>query len=114
MEYKYPINDSYSQTTAILDDGRQMTVDTHRSLVIPMGTHADGCSVGDEPRGHCDCGALDGVDVEAMLADAKEHGKFGREPLGAARYTPEPPTKEWKSKRGLTLTQEMDRDDSDF
>lgn len=90
--YEYPVDGGYADTVAVLDDGRRLWINTQYSEVLAR--HADGC-----PKGHCaescsnvcdegarrrkatcTCGALDGVDEAAVLADARVYGRCGREP----------------------------------
>ena len=78
--YDYPANGAGGETVATLADGRTMTIDTRYGVVLPHGQHADGCSQTTEIGGRCDCGMLDGVDVEALVADARERGLRGRRP----------------------------------
>ena len=78
---KYEYNGQYNETMATLDDGRVMIVNTQYSVVTPTGTHAATCELKTKMGGRCTCGMLDGVDVVALVADARKNGKFGIAPV---------------------------------
>ena len=92
IEYRYPANGGYADTVGIMADGRLMFVNTQYSQVLFK--HADGCEKGhcalsvgnvcDEgqrrAKALCTCGAVDGINPEALVIDARARGKFGAEP----------------------------------
>jgi hypothetical protein len=112
--YEYPASERYNETVAVLPDGRRMTVDTQYAVVLPHGDHADGCAQVNVMGGRCDCGKLAGVDVGALVTEARANGRFGRAPKTRVAPVPAPVAAEWKSPRGLTLTEEMDREDTTY
>jgi hypothetical protein len=77
--YSYPQNGQYNETIATLDDGRVVTINTQYACVLPHGDHAEDCEQLTKMGGSCTCGLLDGIDVEAIVADARINGKRGRE-----------------------------------
>ena len=107
--YDYLHGGQYNETKATLEDGREMLINSQYGVIIPLATHGDGCSV-QEIGGRCDCGLLDDISVPELVAHAREHGLFGQRPQPEPK--PSPGIPEWKSERGLTLTQEMDREDT--
>jgi len=111
IKYEHTMTGQYNETIAIIDDGRRISVDTQYGMCAPLGKHADGCSQVTKMGGRCDCGMLDGIDCDALIADAKINGKFGAAPQPAPINT-DVHINEWRSPRGLTLTEEMDRDDT--
>jgi len=86
--YEYPVSGRYNETVAILDDGRKCVVNTQYETVSPLGKHADTCSQVTKVGGRCDCGLLDGIDVAALVADARKNGLRGEAPKPAVQ--PEP------------------------
>jgi acetone carboxylase gamma subunit len=80
VSYEYPTNGQYAETVAVLQDGRRVTVNTQYAVVLPHGKHADNCDQINKMGGRCTCGMLDGIDVAALVADARVNGKRGREP----------------------------------
>ena len=78
--YEYPMSGEYAETVATLEDGRVVTVDTQYAVVLPHGKHADNCDQINKMGGRCTCGLLDGIDVPALVADARINGKRGRKP----------------------------------
>lgn len=78
--YDYPTSRQYNETTATLEDGRVVTVNTQYGLVLPHGQHADDCDQTNKIGGRCTCGLLDGIDVDALVADARERGLRGAPP----------------------------------
>lgn len=88
--YDYPINGLYNETVATLDDGRVVTINTQYAVVLPHGKHADNCDQINKMGGRCNCGLLDGIDVEALVADARINGKRGERPV---ERKPEAPVK---------------------
>ena len=109
--YDYTMSGGHAETMATLEDGRKLTVDTQYSWIAPHGDHADDCDQLTKMGGRCTCGLLDDIDTGALIADAREHGLFGSRPLPKIERRTVPT---WKSARGLTLTEEMDRDDTQF
>lgn len=90
-QYDYPANGAYADTRATLADGRVVTVNTQYEVVSPHGHHAADCDQLNKIGGRCTCGLLDGIDVAALVADARLHGKFGAAPVAAATQQPEQP-----------------------
>ena len=88
--YAYPINGLYNETVATLDDGRVVTINTQYAAVLPHGKHADNCDQINKMGGRCNCGLLDGIDVAALVADARINGKRGPAPV---ECKPEAPVK---------------------
>lgn len=80
VSYDYPMGGQYAETVATLEDGRVVTVDTQYACVLPHGKHADNCDQINKMGGRCTCGLLDGIDVAALVADARINGKRGRKP----------------------------------
>lgn len=78
--YSYPISGQYNETVATLDDGREITIDTQAGICRPWPHAHKGCSMLTTIGGACDCGALHGVDVDALVADARINGLRGRPP----------------------------------
>ena len=78
--YEYPLGGTYAETIATLADGRVVTINTQYACVLPHGNHAEDCEQLTKMGGRCTCGLLDGIDVEALVADARANGKRGREP----------------------------------
>ena len=63
IEYSHKSNGGYAETIATIDQKRKFLVDTQYGTIFPIGNHA-----------------LDGVDTEALILDARKNGKFGSEP----------------------------------
>lgn len=80
-KYDYPASGHYAETVATLKDGRVVTVDTQYGAVLPHGRHADDCEQVTRMGGRCTCGLLAGIDVAALVADARLHGKRGAAPV---------------------------------
>lgn len=78
--YDYPGNRAYNETIATLEDGRTCLVNTQYGTVAPLGQHADTCDQVNTMGGRCDCGLSDGIDVAALVADARVHGLRGPAP----------------------------------
>jgi hypothetical protein len=78
--YSYPMSGAYAETIATLRDGRICTVNTQYGVVLPHGEHAEDCEQLTNMGGRCTCGLLDGIDVAALVADARINGKRGCEP----------------------------------
>ncbi|MFA5054126.1 MAG: hypothetical protein WC565_08705 [Parcubacteria group bacterium] len=98
--YAYPMGGAYAETVATLSDGRICTINTQYGCVLPHGEHAEDCEQLTKMGGRCTCGLLDGIDVEALVADARANGKRG--------YAPEPePTRE-QIDRYWAIETEMD------
>lgn len=85
--YRYPASRMYNETVATLEDGRVVTINTQYGVVLPHGQHADDCDQINKMGGRCSCGMLDGIDVDALVADARERGLCGVAPKPEA--TPE-------------------------
>lgn len=110
----YSKGDRYNQVFAEVD-GREMSIDTQYGVVIPLGTHPDHCDQVAKMGGICSCGLLDGIDTEALIAGAIEWRRAERERSEAPTKTKAAaPEQEWTSPRGLTLTEEMDREDTAY
>lgn len=88
-EYINPIMGTghYAETVAVFEDGTQAIVDCQYGVVLPLGKHADDCDQINKMGGRCTCGLLDGIDVEALVADARINGKRGFEPVEAPKRT---------------------------
>lgn len=80
VSYEYPMDACSAETVATLEDGRVVTVNTQYGVVQPHGKHADDCDQKTKIGGRCTCGLLDGIDVAALVADARINGKRGRKP----------------------------------
>ncbi|NUQ71697.1 MAG: hypothetical protein HUU17_12880 [Chthonomonadales bacterium] len=80
-KYEYPITGAYNETTATLDDGRVVTVNTQYGVVLSHGSHKADCDQLTKMGGRCTCGLLDGIDVAALVADARANGKRGPKPM---------------------------------
>lgn len=76
-----------NETVAVLDDGRVVTINTQYGAVLPHGKHADDCDQINKMGGRCNCGLLAGIDVAALVADARVNGKLGAAPV--AQIAPE-------------------------
>ena len=111
MRYEHTINGRYNETLAILDDGRRIIVNTQYGICLPLGQHAETCAQVTKMGGVCDCGMLAGINITSLVADARDNGKMGPALVeDAPAGNPVPP--EWTSQRGLTLSEEMDREDT--
>lgn len=80
-KYDYPLNGVANETVATLADGTRVTVCPQYKAALVHGDHAEDCEQITKMGGRCTCGKLDGIDVAALLADARENGKFGRAPV---------------------------------
>lgn len=80
VSYDYPMDGQYAETVATLEDGRVVTINTQHACVLPHGNHASDCDQMNKWGGLCTCGLLDGIDVAALVADARINGKRGRKP----------------------------------
>lgn len=87
-KYEHTISGAYNETVATLEDGRIVTVNTQYSAVLPHGQHASDCDQINKMGGRCTCGMLDGIDVAALVSDARINGKRGPKP------TPKPTAEE--------------------
>jgi hypothetical protein len=85
VTYEYPVNGASNETLAILDDGRRCVVNTQYGTVSPLGKHSDTCAQVTRMGGRCDCGLLDGINVIAIVADARKNGLRGEAPQEAPR-----------------------------
>jgi hypothetical protein len=85
--YQHTASGRYNETMATLDDGRMVTINTQYGSVLPHGKHAGTCDQINKMGGRCNCGLLDGIDVVALVADARINGKLGPAPVAAT--TPE-------------------------
>ena len=68
-----PHEDNDRTIVATMDDGRIMHVILQYGRVLPHGRHADDCEQVSRIGGHCTCGLLDGVDIDAVLAGARAY-----------------------------------------
>lgn len=80
IKYSYPVSRLYNETVATLADGRTVTVNTQYESVFSHRHLSDGCGAMVRMGGRCDCGALDGIDIPALVADARANGLFGTTP----------------------------------
>ena len=80
VTYEYPESGASNETVAVLEDGRRIAIDGQYNVASPYGQHAADCAQLTKIGGRCDCGLLDGIDVAALVADAKVRGLFGRAP----------------------------------
>lgn len=94
--YDYPTSGNYSETRATLDDGRVVTVDCQYAVVLPHSHLGPDCTMLTTMGGRCTCGACDGIDIPALIADARVNGKFGRPPVA-------PETEEHRARREQEL-----------
>ena len=79
INYEHPIGGQPAYTVAILPDGRRVMVDGQYGVVLPLA-HLGQCEMMDRVGGECTCGALVGIDVDALITDARISGKFGTPP----------------------------------
>lgn len=93
--YDYSPSGQYNVTIATLEDGRRIGIDTQYGMCWG-----------------CYDATLDGIDQAALIAHAREHGKFGRRPAPASAGGDAHDEPEWRSPRGKTLSEEMDSPDS--
>lgn len=87
-KYEHTMSGAYNETIATLEDGRVVAVNTQYGAVLPHGKHAEDCEQVCKMGGRCTCGMLDGIDVVALVADARTNGKRGPKP------TPKPSAEE--------------------
>jgi hypothetical protein len=80
VSYDHPMGGQYAETVGTLEDGRVVTIDTQYACVLPRGNHKADCDQINKMGGRCTCGLLDGIDVAALVADARVNGKRGRKP----------------------------------
>ena len=80
VSYDYPMGGVDAETVGTLEDGRVVTIDTQYACVLPHGNHKADCDQINKMGGRCTCGLLDGIDVAALVADARINGKRGRKP----------------------------------
>lgn len=78
--YDYPANGQYNETVATLADSRCVTVNSQYGCVMPKGNHAATCDQINNIGGSCNCGLLAGIDILALVADARLRGMFGSRP----------------------------------
>lgn len=113
ITYTRPVDGGYAKTIATLPDGRRLAVDTQYSSVCAYGDHANDCPQINVVGGRCTCGLLDGVDVEDLVVDARRRGAFGRSgPERKTEASAPSDGDDWRSPRGLVLSEEMDRGDT--
>ena len=84
MEYEHTVTGAFNETIAVLGDGRKININTQYNACMPLGDHAEDCDQINKMGGRCTCGLLDGIDTDALIADAKKHGKFGKAPIEKA------------------------------
>lgn len=77
-QYDYPASGLYNETIATIG-GKDYTVNTQYECVAPRGPHPHICAVY-KMGGRCDCGMLNGIDVNALVTDARKNGKMGLPP----------------------------------
>jgi len=80
VSYDYPMSGQYAETVGVLEDGRVVLIDTQYACVLPHCNHKPDCDQVNKMGGHWTCGLLDGIDVAALVADARANGKCGRKP----------------------------------
>lgn len=80
--YDHPAGGQYAETMATLADGRVVTVNTQYAIVLPHGRHSADCDQVNTIGGQCTCGLLDGIDIAALVAEARTNGKLGAAPAG--------------------------------
>lgn len=88
VTYENHVSGRHNMTVATLEDGRVMSVDLQYGVVLPRGTHAVGCDQTTKIGGRCNCGMLDGVDVDALVEHARQHGRRGPAPTRETEPTP--------------------------
>ena len=108
MKYDYPPNGQYNET---LEVSFNVIINIQYNRVLPIGEHDTTCDQINKMGGICNCGLLDGINCDALIDDARKNGKFGPRPEKISSQKDED-FKEWKSHRGLTLTEEMNREDT--
>jgi hypothetical protein len=112
-------HDQYTRpghTVATLPDGRRLGIDLQYAVVTPIGGHADDCDlVRGVMGGRCTCltHVLAGIDLDALVAEARTTDKVGPKPLDPAPE-PAPDPAEYLTERGLPLMEDMDREDSNY
>ncbi len=87
VTYDYPISRVSNETTAIIDS-REFCVCTQYDSVLPCGVnHDDDCErmTNISICAECTCGAtekaMENINKEELLNDAKINGKFGAKPI---------------------------------
>lgn len=82
ISYDYmPVDgDSHYADTQAIIGGKQYAVNTQYGVVAPWRHLSNDCDMMQRMGGKCTCGAMDGIDVDAVLADARINGKFGLPP----------------------------------
>ena len=77
--YEHPLNGVYSETVAIMPDGRKVSVCTQYSYIAISGDHNTGCPQVTEMGGQCSCPQYADImaNKTALIAEAKYRGKFG-------------------------------------
>ena len=77
--YEYPFRERYNETVAVMPNGDRINIDVQYGVASPLGQHAADCSLKAKIGGRCDCGRLNGIDVPALIAEARDAGKIGSE-----------------------------------
>jgi len=82
ITYDYmPVDgDSHYADTVATINGKRYAVNTQYSIVSPWRHLRDDCEMLKKMGGKCTCGAMDGIDVAAVIADARINGKYGVPP----------------------------------
>jgi len=90
--YQHPSNDNYSETIATLPDGRRVTVDVQYAAILPHDGHEATCPQSVKIGGRCTCASNADIMAQggALIAEAREHGKFGRPERVLLEAEPEP------------------------
>lgn len=82
ISYDYmPVDgDSHYADTCATINGKKYAVNTQYGVVGPWRHLRDDCEMMTKIGGKCTCGALDWIDIAAVIADARVNGKFGIPP----------------------------------
>jgi hypothetical protein len=78
--YDYPMTGNGAETVAHLTNGTTVTVDKQYKAIMPHKHLSSDCDMMTKMGGRCNCGALDGIDAAALIAEAREFGFFGNKP----------------------------------
>jgi len=78
----YADGSNYADTCATIN-GVKYSINAQYGVVAPWRHLRPDCEMMTKIGGKCTCGALDGIDVAAVIADARINGKFGIPPQPA-------------------------------